>query len=187
MKANHANLKESAAVNIQAQNLTYLSLQYCNMGSGAIWNIRGNVIKQSIYHKTHDGHEETYYVGQVYPEDMELYLEGNDINIHIYCDDKDDEDTNYYFRLGYVTDTSRKISQSYDGEAQNGADIYKASYSSGSYKRGSQLFTIDVGGAVYWKDKTSVLTSGELYCVRAWTDDDWRGQDGVDYYVYPFG
>lgn len=123
ISANHANLSaKTGAVDIQALGLTYLSLQYCNMykddtykgtysnqAMGGIWKIMGTDIPYAVMAMPGDSDTDIWsdwYNRYLYPESLELHLEGNGIRFHCWNGDNDNEDLGFWFRMGYVSSDS---------------------------------------------------------------------------------
>ena len=182
LKANYANLKVANAVNIQAHGLTYLSLQYCNMGDGTTWNVRGCEIKNYYYYKPGNSDTDIWSNTRdayLYPADMELWLEGNNIRFHVYNNDEDDEDVGFWFRMGYVNDKSRTVFKN----TRSG---------NGNTRCGVKLRTEDK--THFWSSSEGTfslssiptLENGKKYHIEFWSTDEWNRDRVNHHYFYPF-
>ena len=197
LSADRANLTGNGAVNIQANKLSYLSLKYCNMGSGSSvkWNIKGCEIPNTVYRET--GGRDTDFVSNssnvyIYPEDLELWLEGNNIKIQVVTGDADDEDVGYYFRLGYVEDLTRNLIYRDKGGAEAGAHLRTVG-SNGTVNTNDSIKDVSQTSWNYdekysFKDVGSRLVAGTKYHWEVWTTANFFVVEATNnFYLYPFG
>ena len=164
--------------------------------SSNIWKIRGYEFPWETYKATGGGDTNIWTSTKnspfFYPEDMELYLEGNAIRIRASSGNGADEDFGYYFRMGYLSDDSVTVFRNYRSRGSNNGTQCGVKFRTeeqAAAHSGNGFWNFDRNkGAGSYSMATVGLEPGTVYHVEFWaTAKDWYDEAYNEHYIYPFG